>query len=384
MCRGLPNRRSIWAAEGTAAHKLGDRCLVDGSDADEHLGEKIYVEDFPEPFIVDEEMASAVQVYLDHIRAIDKRPHATGDDLEWIEDKVSLSAFANGEDDVLHEMFGTADYIRYIKRDRTLVVVDYKHGAGVKVDAEDNAQGRYYALGALAQLSRGRKVDKIEVHIVQPRADEDNPISIEVVDVVDLLDWSVDLFTAARRTTDPNAPLKAGKHCRFCSAQAVCPENQNTRVAEAKLIFKEGVFVPAQPVERLTLDDLRAVLDSADGITAWINAAQKLAHDMIEGGQHVPGYKIVAKRATRKWRDDQVTADWLCKNYGLGDDDIYVEPKVKSPAQIEKLLDKEGKKALAGSDLVVAESSGNTLAPESDKRPAVAGRTPPAEVFTPV
>lgn len=386
LSRGLPNRKSIWAAEGTAAHTLAQWCLSKGNNADDYLGVDIYVDDFPdEPFRVDEEMADAVQVYLDHIRAIDQRPHASDDDPEWIESKISLSAYAGDKDDVLNEMFGTADYMRFIQRDKTLVVVDYKHGAGVEVVAEGNAQGRYYALGGLSKAwKKGIHVDQVEIHIVQPRANPDEPVSIEVLDVIDLMDWSVDLFTAARRTKEPGAPLAPGKHCRFCPAQAVCPRVREDRMQAAMLIFQEERIAPAKPVEKLSLDELRQVLDAAEDITAWINAAQKLAHDMLEAGQSVPGYKIVAKRAVRKWRDEQTAADWFCTNFGLGNDDIYGPPKIKSPAQLEKLLDKHGKKLLVEADLITAESSGNTLAPESDKRPAVAGRIQPEQIFASV
>lgn len=56
---------------------------------------------------------------------------------------------------------------------------------------------------------------------------------------------------------------------------------------------------------------------------------------------------------------------------------MFDTPSIKSPAQIEKLLDKNQKKKLE--DLVVAESSGATLVPESDKRPSI--RTNPTEEF---
>ena len=53
---------------------------------------------------------------------------------------------------------------------------------------------------------------------------------------------------------------------------------------------------------------------------------------------------------------------------GLGEKD-FIEQKLISPAQAEKVL-KKSKLALPD-ELVVAVSSGTTLAPESDPRPAV-------------
>ena len=78
----------------------------------------------------------------------------------------------------------------------------------------------------------------------------------------------------------------------------------------------------------------------------------------------VPGYKLVAKRATRQWVDEAKAKDALSS--------MGVEPyrqELLSPAQAEKVL-KKSKLALPD-DLVVSVSSGSTIAPESDPRPAV-------------
>jgi hypothetical protein len=92
---------------------------------------------------------------------------------------------------------------------------------------------------------------------------------------------------------------------------------------------------------------------------------QQLAHGLIEEGASVPGWKLVNKRATRQWTDEDKASDFLEANgvYPLQ------EPKVISPAVAEKAL-KKAKIALPD-DLVVAVSTGSTLAPESDPRPAV-------------
>jgi len=82
----------------------------------------------------------------------------------------------------------------------------------------------------------------------------------------------------------------------------------------------------------------------------------------------VPGYKLVAKKATRQWVDEAVTKTKLAE-MGVKDKDLYKPQELISPAQAEKLL-KKSKLALPD-DLVVAVSSGSTLAPESDPRPAV-------------
>jgi hypothetical protein len=60
----FPDESSPYAELGTAAHELGEFCLVNGHEdafafiGEEHNGHK-----------VDDNMARAVQVYIDHIRA---------------------------------------------------------------------------------------------------------------------------------------------------------------------------------------------------------------------------------------------------------------------------------------------------------------------------
>jgi hypothetical protein len=75
----------------------------------------------------------------------------------------------------------------------------------------------------------------------------------------------------------------------------------------------------------------------------------------------------VAKRATRKWTDEE-EATMRLLSYGLLEEEI-TKVELISPAQAEKVL-KRSKLALPD-DLVTAVSSGSTLAPEDDPRPAV-------------
>jgi hypothetical protein len=87
---------------------------------------------------------------------------------------------------------------------------------------------------------------------------------------------------------------------------------------------------------------------------------------MLEEGQPVPGFKLVQKRANRQWVNDDEAQAALAR-LGLDDTELTVT-KLVSPAQAEKAL-KKRKLALPG-ELAVAVSSGTTLAPESDPRPA--------------
>ena len=118
-------------------------------------------------------------------------------------------------------------------------------------------------------------------------------------------------------------------------------------------------------LEALEPDQLGAALQMADKLETFINDARKLAVARLEKSMPVPGYKLVAKRATRQWADEAKADAALA---GLGVTERYKKELI-SPAQAKKVL-KKSKLALPD-DLVVAVSSGSTLAPESDPRPAV-------------
>ena len=91
-----------------------------------------------------------------------------------------------------------------------------------------------------------------------------------------------------------------------------------------------------------------------------------MAQQALENGIAIPGFKLVPKRPTRQWVNDEGALEAL-KEMGLELDEL-TETKLRSPAQIEKTLKK--RKLDLPKDHVVAVSTGNTIAPESDPRPA--------------
>jgi 3-hydroxyisobutyrate dehydrogenase-like beta-hydroxyacid dehydrogenase len=87
---------------------------------------------------------------------------------------------------------------------------------------------------------------------------------------------------------------------------------------------------------------------------------------MLEKGIPVTGWKLVPKRATRQWVDEELAKVALFKH--LKESDV-VETSLISPAKAETLLKKQ--RIPLPNDLVIAISSGSTLATEDDPRPAV-------------
>lgn len=346
LSQGLPSQDSIYAKEGNAAHDLAEVCLRKSLDAVECLGETMVVGNHA--FEVDEEMTEAVQVYLDYVRSVMQK-----EDIVYIEQQFSLK-------DIHEDCFGTVDCAIYRPSTAELFVIDYKHGKGVAVDVKGNSQLRYYALGAALAVP-DRALSDVHITVVQPRAPHaDGPIRSEKIDSLELMDWSEDLLQAVKATYRPNAPLKAGDWCKFCTAAPICPALKEHAIESAQADFG-GAPEDLDPYQ------LAEILEKANLIEDWVRAVRAYAFESLERGNEVPGYKLVAKRPQRKWIDEAGVARHLIGT-GLEEDELYTK-KFKSPAQIEKLLPKDRRSELE--DYFVKESSGNTLAPASDKREAV-------------
>ncbi len=251
--------------------------------------------------------------------------------------------------DLIPGAYGTADVIG--RRGRTAVIIDWKFGDGVPVHAEGNPQLLFYAAAAartpgLEWVFQG--VEKLELVIVQPPY-----VRRWVTDMDTLENFELNLVRAVRLSERPDAPLEVGSHCRWCAAKPICPKmtGEIDRVTQQKL-------------EALSPDQVAQALTLADKLEDFIAAARKIAFDRLEKDLPVPGYKLVPRQARRKWVKPDEAVAWL-REQG-------VEPFVQemlSPAEAEKALKKS--KVKLADHLVVSVSSGNTVAPESDPRPAV-------------
>lgn len=342
-------KSSSYALEGTAAHKLGEICLIKGGEPHDFIDEEITLDAKDgakaEKYLVTEDMADAVKVYVDYVRS--KRGEMN------IETKFDLSF-------IEPEMFGTNDCCIYFKLLGVLEVIDYKHGSGVSVSPVENAQLAYYGLGA-ARLYELHPNSTIKLTIIQPRAAGEAIKSWETT--VGYLDKFAKILKKGVKACKAQEPkLVEGSWCKFCPAAAVCPQLYSKTMEVAKADFADDGAIVLPVPESLNKVDIRKVLDFADTLGSWLRAVETYAFSMLESGDKIEGYKLVKKRAHRKWKSE----DEVKKVFGDMENVIFHEPKLKSPAQLEKVLDKN----LVAS-LCETPDNGNTLVPVSDKRPEV-------------
>lgn len=351
----IPPTSSKYADEGTAAHELAELCLKTDQNAADRIGTIITANGTP--FTVTEEMADAVQVYVDTVRQDYEVAGATAD--MRLEQQFNLDWLYPG-------MFGRNDAMVGDEAFGILKVYDYKHGAGVLVEVENNPQLMYYGLGAL----KGSGYDEVELVVVQPRAPHPKgSVRRWTISADDLMKWGEEvLLPGAKATEDPEAPLIAGEHCQFCAALPTCPAQKTYAMSIVPTVFDETPSAPPSP-DVLTPVELRKILNAADLIESWLKACREHVHALLESGRidvEEIGYKLVAGRASRSWLDEQKAKEWL---EAMLDEEAYTKPSLVSPAQAEKLLKgATAKQAIKG---MVQETRGKQLAPISDPREAL-------------
>lgn len=249
--------------------------------------------------------------------------------------------------------FGTSDAV--IVSDPVLYVIDYKNGAGVPVSAVDNPQARIYGLGALAAFGELYACEEVHNIIVQPKLQS---VTEETLARPELLDWGESIREPAAMAWRGEGEYRTGDHCRFCAAKAICA----ARAAEAMSVFAHGFDAPGVIPDE-SIPGILKVLDTAE---AWIRDIRAYAQSQALRGQQWPGYKLVrGKRPGRKWVSEDEVADTLARaGY---DREQYEETRLRSCAEMEKVLGKTAFDALVGRFVTQGEAA-LTLVPEEDKR----------------
>jgi len=331
-----PQPSSSYADEGTLLHDTIAQILDKGTDPSEYLGTVYNGVELTQE-LIDTKLIPALEL----LNEID--PDSI---MEFsVENRVGFG-------DRLPGVFGSTDLLCRVGN--RAIVLDWKFGDGVTVEAEESEQLMFYAAAAIRTEKLewwAKGAETLELVIIQPPHIRRWTTTFARIDK-----FEKDLVRAVKVAKKPDAPLASGDWCRWCAAKPVCPVMTGAldRVVNSQL---EGIDA-AQIGEYLA---------KADMLEDWVKALRELAFQMLEAGKPVPGYKLVAKRGVRKWADDDLAYDVL-RSLDLDEDDIMTEPVLLSPAQIEKVLKKQ--KLAFPDNLVVSVSSGNTLAPEDDPRPA--------------
>ena len=334
------DNESSAAAEGTAAHALAEHKL--------RKALKMRSKKPISPFDCDE-MDEYTDAYVDFVlEQLELAKQSCSDPLVLIEQRLDFSKY-------VPDGFGTGDCI--LIADKTLHIIDLKYGMGILVNAEHNSQMMLYSLGALEIYDSLYDIEEVSMTIFQPRRGN---VSTWTIPVDDLRDWAEnELKPKAELAFKGEGEYCPGDWCTFCRAALKCRAR-----AEEKLKLAQSEF-RLPPL--LSDAEIEEVLGKLSDITKWANDLLAYATDAaLNHGKQWSGYKVVAGRSVRKFKDEDAVAEAAKAN---GYKDIYRQSLI-TLTEFEKLMGKAKFNEVLG-DLVYKPPGKPTLVPVTDKRPAL-------------
>ncbi len=339
LCETYEDKGSDYAAEGTDAHSLCEYKLrlalgMEAADPTEHLT------------WYNEEMLDCANGYASYIlELVEAAKETCADPVVLIEQRVDFSRW-------VEQGFGTSDAI--IISDGTLHVVDYKHGLGVLVEADNNPQMMCYALGALELFDAIYDIDAVSMTVYQPRRQN---VSTFEMSKDDLFRWADEVLKpTAELAFAGDGNFLCGEWCGFCKAKHECRAR-----AENLMLAQYDFKLP--PLLEDT--EIEVILTRADQLVSWVNDIKEYALQQAISGKEWTGFKLVEGRSNRRYTDE-VAVTQTVTDAGF---DPY-ERKLLGITAMQKLLGKSRFEDLL--EAYIEKPQGKpTLVPESDKRPAM-------------
>ena len=340
LCESYEDKGSDYAAEGTDAHELCEYKLrkalgMEAQDPTENLT------------WFNEEMSDCATGYAAYVlEQVEAAKQTCADPVVLIEQRVDFSRWVESG-------YGTADCI--IIADGTLQIIDYKHGLGVLVSAEENPQMQCYALGALELFDDIYDIDSVRMTIYQPRRDN---VSTYEISKDELYRWADEVLKpTADLAFAGDGNFLCGEWCGFCKAKHDCRARADANMELARYDFK------LPPL--LTDEEVEEILSRVDDFVAWASDIKDYALQQAISGKEWNGWKLVEGRSNRKYTNETAVAVAVT-DAGF---DPY-ERKVLGVTAMQKLLGKSRCDELLAAYIEKPQGK-PTLVPESDKRPAM-------------
>lgn len=348
----IPDERSEYADEGTAAHELSEiklrrRLLPCNSKERKALDDKL--EQFKANKFYGPEMENAVQEYVELVQERFMEAKARSiDAVLLLEERLDFTEW-------VPEGYGTGDVV--LIADGVLEVIDLKYGKGVPVSAEGNPQIRLYALGAWWGYNYLYSINEVRMTIVQPRLDNVSTASL-VLD--DLLEWAESVVKpAAELAFAGKGDFKAGGHCRWCKVKGNCRARAEANMKALAHEFKDPAL--------LSNEEIGPILFIAEQLKAWAKDVEDYAYGQALSGNCIPQWKLVEGRSNRVITDKDAAKAAL--EAAELKPEKYLKPQeLLSIGELEKRIGKKEFSAMLG-DLIIKPPGKPVLVPETDKRP---------------
>lgn len=364
--RQFPDTGSEAAAEGTLAHSLAELKLRHHFQTVEFGRTKFTkaVNKLKKEPRWNDEMQGYTDTYLDYVKSVamsfEREPSVA------IEKHVDLDKYIPHLPDE-EPAGGTADCI--LIGEGTLHIIDFKYGQRVPVSAEGNPQLALYALGAYEAYKILYPIERIELHIVQPRISEE--ASCWGCPLSELLAFGKWAKGQAEKAIKGEGSFHSSKEtCRFCRARGRCPARAEKNL---KLSDAVGKMPPL-----ISNEEMAEYLRRGEDVARWLSDLQDCALAECLAGNEVPGWKAVEGKGSREWVDLDTAFSGLTAA-GI-EEELLWERKPLSVAQAEKVIGKKEFAAMAG-EYVKKKPGKPALVQESDKRPAITNKITAAEAF---
>ena len=353
----IPEEDSDYAAEGTLAHELAAfilsvRC---GSFIGNHNDFKELLMDinirarkfYTDKGLVFGDAKVEFENMLEHAEAWAELILSYGGEI-FIEQEYDISTY-------VPLGFGTSDATNI--SDKVLYVSDFKYGAGVRVSATANKQMMLYGIGALVKaVELGHKPETVVLTIFQPRA---GGTSSWEISVADLLKWAeLEVRPKALLAIAGEGEFVPGAHCQFCKARTRCAAYFNR--------FKDVQGIKDKRV--MTDEDITTVLTYGPMLASWVKKIEEDAVKKIQSKIAIPGFKLVAGRGRRQFRNEDNVVDILL-GLGFESDQIFT-PSLRSLTDLEKELKPKRFDEVLGEEIINIDGKPQ-IAPEDDDRPAI-------------
>lgn len=304
-----PRGDSPYAESGKLAHAILES-LLSGRPVGDCLDEGMR-ERFPalhwEGWLPEDEIASIIE----SVKDIEDFAASVGGEIVC-ESTLNLSFPYGGGD---HEMHLRIDIL--IINDYSVTVIDYKHGAGMRVYLDDNKQMTLYALAAREKYPNRA----ISTGILQPRGMGEG-LDLTVLDT-EYLDKSYKIFGEAIETAYQGPEYNQGTWCQMCVGNnGFCPAQLASAIKTAAI--NDGKIDENMPWW---------VLDNIDDLKRFVKGVDEYSYTWLKGGNRIPGWALVSRPGRRKWDQPEEVPAVLAKLLG-GTEEDYKQKQVVKPITI--------------------------------------------------